>query len=112
MGIKKGDIVYAKIRNSVGSEQKGIVPAVIVQNDKGNEKSPTTVIAVIGKSRKKMYPMHYFFKNEEAGIRKNSSVLCEQLLTIDKRRIIEKKGRLSEKTIRLIDEKLKIELGL
>jgi mRNA interferase MazF len=111
MEIKKGDVVYVQLRPGIGSEQKGKTPAVVVQNNKGNKLSPTTIVAVIGND-KKDYPFHFYFKEEEAGVKKGSAVLCEQLLTIDKKRITKKLGTLSEKSINILNKKLKIELDL
>jgi len=95
--IRRGDIYYADLSPVIGSEQGGIRPVLIVQNDIGNKYSPTVIVAAItsrmGKTR---LPTHIDIMAEEAGLMKDSVVLTEQIRTLDKRRLKEKIGHLDE----------------
>lgn len=95
MDIKWGDIVYVDFTdNSRDSEQNGIRPAIIIQNDKGNEHSPTTIVASITSQDKKPIPTHVWIKPYQSGLNRPSTILCEQIRTIDKSRIISKVGHI------------------
>ena len=95
MEIKWGDIVYVDFTdNSRDSEQNGIRPAIIIQNDKGNEHSPTTIVASITSQDKKPMPIHVWVKPYQSGLNRPSTILCEQIRTIDKSRIISKVGHI------------------
>lgn len=112
MNIRRGDIIYVKYpEEGMGSEQRGTRPAVVVQNDIGNKHSPTVVVAAITTGKRKCYPMHLHLQGE-CGLAESSMVLCEQVKTIDKGRILSKIGRLSKETMELISEKLRKELSL
>ena len=94
--IKRGDIYYADLDPVIGSEQGGIRPVVIIQNDVGNKHSPTILIAPFTcKMRKKPLPTHVFINSADSGLRHNSMILFEQIRTIDKQRLREFVGTIS-----------------
>ncbi len=113
MTVKRGDIYYADLSPVVGSEQGGVRPVLIVQNDVGNRHSPTVIAAAItsqlGKSR---LPTHIEIGAEEVGLLKESVVLLEQMRTIDKQRLKEKMGHLSDSDMTKIDRAISVSLGL
>ena len=89
MDIKWGDVVFVDFTdNSRDSEQSGIRPAIIIQNDKGNEYSPTTIVASITSQEKRYLPTHVVVKPYQSGLNKVSTILMEQVRTIDKRAIL------------------------
>ena len=95
MDIKWGDVVFADFTdNSRDSEQSGIRPAIIIQNDKGNEHSPTTIVASITSQDKRYLPTHVVVKPYQSGLNKVSTILMEQVRTIDKSRILSKVGHI------------------
>lgn len=95
MDIKWGDVVFVDFTdNSRDSEQNGIRPAIIIQNDKGNEHSPTTIVASITSQEKRYLPTHVMVKPYQSGLNKVSTILMEQIRTIDKSRIISKVGHI------------------
>jgi mRNA interferase MazF len=111
--IKRGDIIYADLSPVVGSEQGGIRPVLVIQNDIGNKYSPTTIVAAItSQINKAKLPTHVEIKAEEYGITKDSVILLEQIRTIDKKRLKEKVGHLSEDLMKKVDEGLQISFGL
>ncbi|GAA0177628.1 type II toxin-antitoxin system PemK/MazF family toxin [Clostridium sediminicola] len=111
--VKRGDIFYADLSPVVGSEQGGIRPVLIIQNDIGNKYSPTVIIAAItSQINKAKLPTHVEISSEEYGLNKDSVVLLEQIRTLDKRRLKEKIGHMSEKDMRNVDEALLISVGL
>ena len=95
--INKGDVYYADLNPVIGSEQGGIRPVVILQNDIGNKYSPTTIVAPMTTKNKTYVPMHV--KLKESFLARRSTLLLEQIRTIDKRRLIKKMGSLSEKSM-------------
>lgn len=108
--IKRGDIYYADLRPAVGSEQGGIRPVLILQNDKGNRYSPTTiVVALTSKTDKKgSLPTHISLSREKTvGLPLDSMVLCEQLRTIDKKRIKEKIGKVNDESLHCVMREIK-----
>ena len=111
--IQRGGIYYAELTDAVGSEQRGYRPVLCLQNEKGNQFSPTIIVAAItGKVEKKpLQPTHYHL-SAEYGLTRNSIVMLEQLRTIDKSRLCRYIGRLDEKTMRGIDNALLISIGL
>ncbi len=113
MTVKRGDIYYADLSPVVGSEQGGIRPVLIVQNDIGNKYSPTVIAAAItsrlGKTR---LPTHIEIGAEDVGLLKESVVLLEQMRTLDKQRLKEKMGHLSEGDMIKIDKAISVSLGL
>lgn len=109
--IKRGEIYYANLCPVVGSEQGGIRPVVILQNDKGNLHSTTTIIAPItGELDKPYLPTHVIFKSDF--MKKESMVLLEQIRTIDKSRLGRFVGTMNNKTIKRVDKAILISLGL
>ncbi len=113
MTVKRGDIYYADLSPVVGSEQGGIRPVLIVQNDVGNRYSPTVIAAAITSQREKAkLPTHIEVCGENCGLAKNSVVLLEQIRTIDKRRLKEHMGTLDDNSMSLINRALSISFGL
>ncbi|WP_461205929.1 type II toxin-antitoxin system PemK/MazF family toxin [Clostridium sp. DL1XJH146] len=113
MMVKRGDIFYADLSPVVGSEQGGIRPVLIIQNDVGNKYSPTAIVAAItSQINKAKLPTHVEISSEEYGLNKDSVVLLEQIRTLDKRRMKEKIGHMLESDMRKVDEALLISVGL
>ncbi len=111
--VKRGDIFYADLSPVVGSEQGGIRPVLVVQNDVGNKYSPTIIIAAItSQINKAKLPTHIEVFGDDYGLNKDSVVLMEQVRTIDKRRLKEKIGHLDDVLMERVDEALRISLGL
>ena len=113
MNIKRGDIYYADLSPVVGSEQGGIRPVLIVQNDIGNRYSPTVIAAAITSQHDKTeLPTHIKVNADGCGLTKDSIVLLEQVRTIDKRRLKEKMGTLDYGSMFRVDHALSISFGL
>jgi len=113
MLIKRGDILYADLSPVIGSEQGGLRPVLIVQNDIGNKYSPTVIVAAItSQINKAKLPTHIEISAEEYGLTKDSVVLLEQVRTIDKKRLKEKVGHINDDLVPSINEALSISLGL
>ena len=113
MIVKRGDIFYADLSPVIGSEQGGVRPVLVIQNDIGNKYSPTIIIsAVTSQINKAKLPTHIEISAPDYGLPKDSVVLLEQIRTIDKKRLREKIGRFSDKMMENVDECLKISLGL
>lgn len=113
MTVKRGDIYYADLSPVVGSEQGGVRPVLIVQNDVGNRYSPTVIAAAITSHREKTkLPTHIEVQGVECGLSKDSVVLLEQIRTIDKRRLKERMGTLDSECMNQIDRALSISFGL
>ena len=113
MIIRRGDIYYADLRPVVGSEQGGIRPVLIVQNDVGNKHSPTVIcVAITSKMNKAKLPTHVELSAEEYGVIKDSVILLEQIRTIDKSRLKEKVFHLDKKILERIDKALLVSLAL
>ena len=113
MTIRRGDIYYADLSPVVGSEQGGVRPVLVVQNDIGNKYSPTVIVAAItSQINKAKLPTHIEIPGEKYGLSKNSVVLLEQIRTIDKRRLKEKTGHADSGLCDKISDALKISLGL
>ena len=111
--VKRGDIFYADLSPVVGSEQGGIRPVIIVQNDIGNKYSPTIIIAAItSQINKAKLPTHVEISSEEYGLNKDSVVLLEQIRTLDKKRLKEKIGHMTENDMKKVDTALLISVGL
>ena len=110
--VKRGEIYYADLRPVVGSEQGGIRPVLIVQNDIGNKYSPTTiVIALTTKTKKSNVPTHVdIHSNNINGLKEDSIALCEQFRTIDKERLKNKVGYVDNNTLDDILNAVKISL--
>ena len=111
--VMRGDIYYADLRPVVGSEQGGIRPVLIIQNDVGNKFSPTVIAAAITSQRFKTdLPTHIQVNADNCGLAKDSIVLLEQVRTIDKQRLKEKMGNLPEKDMNRINDALSVSMGL
>ena len=110
--ILKGQIYYADLSPTVGSEQGGLRPVLIIQNNTGNHYSPTTIIAIItSRHTKAKLPTHIWL-NDECGLPKESMVECEQVRTLDKKRLKEFMGTVSKEVMQEIDKGLKISFAL
>ena len=113
MNIRRGDIFYADLSPVVGSEQGGLRPVLIVQNDVGNRHSPTVIAAAItsrmGKAR---LPTHIDVGGERAGLARDSVILLEQIRTLDKSRLKEKMGHLDDEVMRGVNSAISVSFGL
>ena len=113
MLIKRGDIFYADLSPVVGSEQGGVRPVIIIQNDIGNKYSPTVIIAAItSQINKAKMPTHVEISAADYGLPKDSVILLEQIRTIDKKRLKEKIGSVNRVVVSKIDTSLAISVGL
>ncbi len=113
MTVKRGEIYYADLSPVVGSEQGGIRPVLVVQNDVGNKYSPTVIAAAItSRINKAKMPTHIELAADEYGLNKDSVVLLEQIRTIDKRRLREKIGKLDNSMMGMVDKALFVSFGL
>lgn len=113
MNIKRGEIYYADLKLAVGSEQGGIRPVLIVQNDVGNKYSPTTIIVSITSKIKKPIPTHVdIHSSKENGLKEDSTILLEQIRTIDKSRIKNKIGQLGEEDFLNVMKALKVSVPI
>ncbi len=113
MKIKRGQIYLADLGEGYGSEQGGIRPVLVVQNNKGNKHSPTILVACItSKAHSKHYlPTHYVIP-KHVGLKYDSMVMMEQIKVIDEKRIIKYIGKLSPNFMKILDKKIKISFGL
>lgn len=113
MIIKRGDMYYADLSPVVGSEQGGVRPVLIIQNDVGNKYSPTVIAAAItSQTNKNKLPTHIKLDSHAFGLMKNSVVLAEQVRTIDKSRLMEKIGQVDETVMGQVNSALGISFGL
>lgn len=113
VNIRRGDIYYADLSPVVGSEQGGVRPVLIVQNNVGNRFSPTVIAAAITSQRAKAnLPTHIMLDSQKTGLSRDSVVLLEQVRTIDKHRLKERMGRLDDSAMSLVDQALSISFGL
>ena len=113
VNVKRGDIFYADLSPVVGSEQGGIRPVLIVQNDVGNKHSPTVIAAAItSKINKAKMPTHIELSAQDYGLSKDSVILTEQIRTLDKKRLREKIGTLDRDRLTAVDTALFISFGL
>ena len=111
--VKRGDIYYADLSPVIGSEQGGLRPVLIVQNDIGNKYSPTVIAAAItSQINKTKLPTHIELYAESFGLAKNSVILLEQIRTIDKRRLKEKIGHLDDHLMDKVNDAISISFGL
>lgn len=113
MVIKRGDVYYADLSPVVGSEQGGVRPVLIVQNDIGNKYSPTVIAAAItSQINKAKLPTHIEISAWEYGLQKDSVILLEQIRTIDKKRLREKIGHLDDELMERVNEALGVSFGM
>ena len=111
--IKRGDIFYADLSPVIGSEQGGLRPVLIIQNDVGNKYSPTVIAAAItSKTGKAKLPTHIDIYAEATGLIKDSVILLEQIRTLDKRRLKEKTGHLTPAKMSEVDNAIAVSLNL
>ena len=113
MSGKRGDVFYVDLNPVKGSEQAGMRPVLIIQNDIGNEFAPTVIIAPLTtKSFSREYPTNVHVKKGAAGLKEDSTILLSQIRTIDKRRLHRKLGNLPPETMSKVNEAIKISLAL
>ena len=113
MNIRRGDIYYADLSPVIGSEQGGLRPVLIVQNDMGNKHSPTVIAAAItSRVSKAKLPTHIDIMGSHVGLAKDSVILLEQIRTIDKKRLKEKMGHLDDATMVHVNDAIQVSFGL
>ncbi|MDI6894353.1 MAG: type II toxin-antitoxin system PemK/MazF family toxin [Bacillota bacterium] len=113
MVIRRGDVFYADLSPVVGSEQGGIRPVLIIQNDIGNRYSPTTIVsAITSQIAKARLPTHVELPARESGLDRDSVILLEQIRTIDKRRLRQRVTHLGDEIMERVNEALAISVGL
>jgi mRNA interferase MazF len=111
--VRRGEIYWLNLPPASGSEQAGRRPVLIIQNDVGNRASPTTIVAAItSQPRRRRYPFHVPFTAHESGLRLGGIVLCEQIMTVDQRRLGELAGSLSQDKMQEVDLALHYSMGL
>ncbi|MGI6422872.1 MAG: type II toxin-antitoxin system PemK/MazF family toxin [Syntrophomonadaceae bacterium] len=111
--IKRGEIYFAQLNPVVGSEQGGIRPVLVIQNDIGNQYSPTTIVlAITSQINKAKLPTHVELKAEQYGLERDSVILAEQIRTIDKTRLKQRIAVLDEEMMNFVDQALEVSLGL
>ncbi len=111
--IKRGEIYFAQLNPVIGSEQGGIRPVLVVQNDVGNQYSPTTIVlAITSQINKAKLPTHVEIKAEEYSLERDSVILAEQIRTIDKSRFKQRIAILNEDMMNRVDKALTISIGL
>jgi len=113
MIVKRGDLWWANFDPVKGSEQGGTRPVLIIQNNIINKYAPTTIAApVTGKAYSKVYPYNVFITSRESGLKKDSTIILNQIRTIDKRRLIKRIGKLDRETMKRVDAAIKVSLDL
>ncbi|UOQ46562.1 type II toxin-antitoxin system PemK/MazF family toxin [Halobacillus salinarum] len=113
MIVKRGDVYFADLSPVVGSEQGGVRPVLILQNDIGNRFSPTVIVAAItAQIQKAKLPTHVEIDAAKYGFERNSVILLEQIRTIDKQRLTDKITQLDDPMMQRVNEALQISLGL
>ena len=112
MNVRRGDIYYADLSPVVGSEQGGMRPVLIVQNDVGNKYSPTVIAAITSKTSKSKLPTHIEVYADKYGLAKDSVILLEQIRTIDKTRLKEKMGHLDDYVMNQVNDAITVSFGL
>lgn len=113
MEYHRGDIVWVDFGNTVGSEQGGIRPAVVIQNEKGNQHSPCLIVAIMTSKDKKPMITHVSINpSSETGLKRPTTTMMEQVRTIDKSRVIGWSGKLGERMMECIDKAIVASLGL
>ncbi|MFJ7932300.1 type II toxin-antitoxin system PemK/MazF family toxin [Peribacillus sp. NPDC096448] len=111
--IKRGEIYNIDLSPVAGSEQSGLRPALIIQNDIGNENSPTVIIAVLTKQIKRNnFPTHIYLDKDKFKLKENSILMLEHIRTVDKTRIFDKVSSIDEKTMFEVEQKILISLGI
>lgn len=110
--MKRGEIYLAELPKGMGSEQSGLRPVVVIQNDCGNKYSPTTIVAVITSKRKADIPTHVPLSAEKYNLKYDSTILAEQLFTLDKKRLHTKISSLDLEDIAWLNEALRTSIWL
>lgn len=110
--VRRGDVYYADLSPAIGSEQTGIRPVLIVQNNVGNIYSPTVIIAVLTSKCKRNIPTHIAISSGDGNLPLDSTILLEQLRTIDKERLKNYIGKISDEKMSEVDEAMMVSLGL
>lgn len=111
--VRRGDVFYADLSPVVGSEQGGVRPVLVVQNDIGNRYSPTTIVsAITSQIAKAKLPTHVELPARESGLDRDSVILLEQIRTIDKRRLRQRVAHLGDEIMEKVNEALAISVGL
>ncbi len=110
--MKRGDVYQANLDPVIGSEQGGIRPVVIIQNDRGNRYSPTVIVVAVTTRRKKpQLPVHVLLTREESGLKEDSIVLTEQVRTLEKTRLTRYLGTVTAQAMKRIDRALGMSIG-
>lgn len=112
MKVKRGEIYYADLSPVIGSEQAGIRPVLIVQNDVGNKFSPTIIAIAITSKQKVKLPTHIEIEGTKYGLDKDSVILAEQIRTLDKKRLREKVGKVDDETMEKVKKAIEISFGI
>lgn len=111
--ITRGDIYFADLNPGIGSEQMGLRPVLVVQNDVGNKYSPTVIVtAITSKTDKNRLPTHIGISASGHGLERDSVILAEQIRTLDKSRLRDKMGQLPPEVMAQVDQALQISLGM
>ena len=111
--FKRGEIYFADLDPVVGSEQGGVRPVLIIQNDMGNRYSPTVIVlAITSRMGKTKLPTHVVIPAGESGLQKDSLILAEQVRTLEKRRMGRRVGQLPEELMRRVDDAMRLSLGI
>jgi mRNA interferase MazF len=112
MTIKRGEIYLVDWSPGRGSEQTGLRPAMVLQNDTGNKFSPNTIVAAVTTASGKTYPFQVHIEPEESSLTKPSTVLLEQILTVDKNRLVKKIGQIGPEKLYEVEKAIHYSLGL
>ena len=110
--VRRGDIFYAELGERVGSEQDGTRPVFVIQNNTGNENSPTVVVAILTSKIKKMHLPTHVYLGAQFGLTEESIVMLEQIVTIDRKRLRGYVGTLDSATTKKVEAAMRISLGL
>ncbi|MBS9337015.1 type II toxin-antitoxin system PemK/MazF family toxin [Fructobacillus parabroussonetiae] len=113
--VRRGDVFFADLKQGVGSEQSGVRPVLIIQNDRGNQNAPTTIVAAItSKIMKAKLPTHVLLPEKEGIMKKDSIILTEQVRTVDKLRLRDRIGHLeaNNDTMKAVEKALLVSLGI
>jgi mRNA interferase MazF len=111
--VRRGEIYWLQLTSGIGSEQTGRRPVLIIQNDVGNQFSPTTIVAAItSQLRRRSYPFHVPFTPQDSGLPLDGTVLCEQIQTVDQTRLGDLAGALHTSKLQEVDQALHRSLGL
>ena len=110
--VRRGEIFYADLGETVGSEQYGVRPVLIIQNDKGNENGPTTVVVGITSKLKKMHLPTHLYLGKRFGLSKESVLIAEQIISLDWQRIKGYIGTVDNVTMERVEEAIEISLGM